>query len=409
MAEKNRKNYLMSEDSIIQYYKNPERYLYQSLEIESQFERPYDYDSYRARHLALPRQEWPSYEPGAVGSINGGLRPRIDEPSGECNRCDIYLPFPPYEDDCSDGMDWLTSSLCTWYPMSRQHPDVTVEIVDYLGEWLTIEDDWFFGDLGGHLTFGLDSGDHQINISIIDSAGNFCDRTSIVFNCSSGQCPPETSISWNDSVSSETIARSSSCTIAILDGVGPYHWEETGTDFSLTNAYTDGLVNELNAGATACGSCTITVTDACGETITGWVRCTTGQWVPKTAYNDQCVSSGPGYWINNLAATYARYYFDYGNKRQEQLSNWGWLQTAPSGETACSYESSGYWGGFDTVQEYCTDLTNTSGQCILDGDNCADGVNASHFDNYNTWCAYGSARYARCICAGSLFLHEWQC
>jgi len=410
MAEKNRKNYLMSEDSIIQYYKNPERYLYQSLEIESQFERPYDYDSYRARHLALPRQEWPSYDPGAVGSVNGGLRPRIDDPSGECNRCDIYLPFPPYEDDCSDGMDWLTSSLCTWYPMSSQHPDVTVEIVDYLGEWLTIEDDWFFGDLGGHLTFGLNSGDHQINISIIDSAGNFCDRTSIPFNCSSSQCPPETSISWDDSVSSETIARDGSCIIAILDGVGPYHWTETGTAFSLTNEYTDGLVNELNAGSTACGSSTITVTDACGETITGWVRCTTGQWVYQGAHSGECMSSGPGYFVNNLGPHYARYYFDYGNKRQEQLTQWGWLSSAPSGETACSYESSGYWGGFDTVQEYCVDLVNIVGTCIIDEDNCADGVNAYWFDNYNTWCSYnGVAKDARCICATSLSYHLWTC
>jgi len=409
MAEKNRKNYLMSEDSLLKHYRNPERYLYQSLAVESQFERPYDYDSYRARHLALPRQEWPSYEPGAVGSTNGGLEPRIEEPSGECRTCGIYNPVPPHEDDCSDGMDWLVAWVCTNYPLHDNHLDVSVELVDYLGEWRTSEEDSFFGDLGGHLTFDLNSGDHQIGISVIDGADNFCEQISFPFNCSYG-CPPDTSISWDDSTSSETIARSSSCTIAVLDGVGPYSWSESGTGFSLTHSDTSGLVNELSAGATACGSCTITVTDACGESITGWVRCTTGQWAYDSAYDDQCVSSGSGYWVNNLGPSWARYYFDYGNKRQEQHSQWGWVGTAPVGKTACLYTSSGYWGGFDTVQEYCTDMVNTVGTCVIDEENCADGVNAYWFNNYNTWCSYGGdPRYARCICASSLSFFLWTC
>ena len=44
-----------------------------------------------------------------------------------------------------------------------------------------------------------------------------------------------------------------------------------GNGFSMTG-------NTLFADDTACGSATITVTDTCGNNITGYVRCTEGVW-----------------------------------------------------------------------------------------------------------------------------------
>ena len=82
-----------------------------------------------------------------------------------------------------------------------------------------------------------------------------------------------------------TIAQSDSdVEITISDGIGPFAWVVTGTGFSLGSATTTGRSNTLNADGTGCGCATITITDACDDTATGYVRCTTGQWVLKGAY-----------------------------------------------------------------------------------------------------------------------------
>uniref|UniRef100_A0A6M3LAW0 Uncharacterized protein n=1 Tax=viral metagenome TaxID=1070528 RepID=A0A6M3LAW0_9ZZZZ len=92
--------------------------------------------------------------------------------------------------------------------------------------------------------------------------------------CETTQCPPDVSISWDDTNSAETIARLGTVNIFVLDGEGPYDWEVSGTGFSLGAAQTDDKSNTLSADGTACGPATITVTDACVESTVGYVRCT---------------------------------------------------------------------------------------------------------------------------------------
>lgn len=90
-------------------------------------------------------------------------------------------------------------------------------------------------------------------------------------------------IVWNDPGSDDTIARNSSCTVAVTDELGkggPYSWSVSGNGFSLKkDPPSNGLTNTLYANGTACGTATITVTDCGGKTTTGYVRCTTGKWV----------------------------------------------------------------------------------------------------------------------------------
>ena len=100
--------------------------------------------------------------------------------------------------------------------------------------------------------------------------------------CNESECCDDTGIAWDDPTSADTVARNASCTVAITDSLGkggPYSWNVSGTGFSLANPTTVGLTNTLSADATACGTATVTVTGCDGAVVTGYVRCTTGQWV----------------------------------------------------------------------------------------------------------------------------------
>lgn len=108
--------------------------------------------------------------------------------------------------------------------------------------------------------------------------------------CSDAECCDASALAWDSGTSATTVARNASVTVAITDSgdSGPFSWAVSGTGFALDNATTTGLTNTLNAGGTACGLATITVT-GCGETsVTGYVRCTTGVWVLET--DDFCVN-----------------------------------------------------------------------------------------------------------------------
>lgn len=67
--------------------------------------------------------------------------------------------------------------------------------------------------------------------------------------------------------------------IYVDKGTPPFHWIVSGTDFSLSASHTEDRTNQLNPGSSACGMATILVTDKCGLTTSGWVRCTNGVWV----------------------------------------------------------------------------------------------------------------------------------
>jgi hypothetical protein len=78
----------------------------------------------------------------------------------------------------------------------------------------------------------------------------------------------------------DEIDRNNSIPICVIGGIPPYTWQVSGNGFSLSEGATKGLTNTLIANDTACGTATITVTDTYGVPVTGYVRCTTGQWSP---------------------------------------------------------------------------------------------------------------------------------
>jgi len=96
----------------------------------------------------------------------------------------------------------------------------------------------------------------------------------------------DTPIEWDYDNSDEEIDQSESgVPIVVTGGIGPYRWEVSPSDkFSLGTTETEGPTNTLSAAGDACGMCTITVTDCCGDECTGSVKCTTGVWAPKGDY-----------------------------------------------------------------------------------------------------------------------------
>jgi len=76
----------------------------------------------------------------------------------------------------------------------------------------------------------------------------------------------------------DEIDRNSSVGISVIGGFPPYTWQVSGNGFSLSLNETEGLSNALYANDTACGTATIEVTDKYGTHVTGYVRCSEGEW-----------------------------------------------------------------------------------------------------------------------------------
>ena len=83
---------------------------------------------------------------------------------------------------------------------------------------------------------------------------------------------------WNDADSATTINPDGTAYVAVNDGCPPFSWSVSGTDFYMLGSDRDGRGNSLIAGASACGTATITVTDSCGGSVTEYVRCSDGVW-----------------------------------------------------------------------------------------------------------------------------------
>jgi len=98
-------------------------------------------------------------------------------------------------------------------------------------------------------------------------------------------------ISFDYDLSAATIARETSEAVYVVANNTPLTWSVSGTGFSLEHTETDGTGNILHAAETACGTAKITITGCDGQSATGYVLCTVGQWLP---YGEVAVTRCPG-------------------------------------------------------------------------------------------------------------------
>lgn len=138
----------------------------------------------------------------------------------------------------------------------------------------------------------------------------------------------------------DEIDRNNTVAISVIGGFSPYTWQVSGNGFSLSLNETEVPSNALYANDTACGSATITVTDNYGATVTGYVRCTEGQWIEKEmgmvcGLGDYCkttsdagcqgnktIIQGNKNWFFNGSITYAVCLYPSGGECTADMIQW---------------------------------------------------------------------------------------
>lgn len=257
----------MGDMSSREFFSSPTRYLAQAISKESEFEKPYLDDDRGKMHMDWPWPDWPPFPdipPWPPWSPPDGPVPGLPG-------CAILCYEPSDCDDpiwCHPGI-WcgtdIGCTLCTWVvegATSGYTPHLSG-----VGSWGI--DVWIDSNLVE------EGGEALVRICMTDPCGNEC-CSDVEVGCK--KCPPEIVISWDDVNSAETIVREGNAGVYVKDGLGPYTWSVAGTGFSMLHNETTTLYNTLQADATACGPATITVTDFCGDSTEGIVRCTEGQW-----------------------------------------------------------------------------------------------------------------------------------
>jgi hypothetical protein len=88
---------------------------------------------------------------------------------------------------------------------------------------------------------------------------------------------------WDTVNNPETIVAGSSVSIAVTGGLGPYTWSTSSNGYTLLASETETGENQVTCAEGVCGTNydvngEISITDACGNTVTGVLRNTGGQW-----------------------------------------------------------------------------------------------------------------------------------
>lgn len=339
----NRRPYYGLKLSIADFFREPVRYLKQSNTQESMMEKPYLIDEYPKMHLSLPDFKYKPKKrhsflgPIASGVPYGGLHifdfgeakcrwdiartgACIEEPvtitlnasylfTGEFNftaqiaedtigvtlselsgteagawdEQDYLLTFP----ENANGSVTICGSASTHTLVSQTFETVVAGMP--VGIYL----------VGGALV-PIEKGQVKPAVaakSIYGIKGASCGCITIESSCD--PCIDIVDFDWDYGSSAETVAQSDSVGVFVADGLGPYDWSVSGTGFTLNSTQTAGVSNTLNADAESCGGAEITVTDACENSTTGYVRSTVGQWVLEehnTDSTDGSCSGGGFFW-----------------------------------------------------------------------------------------------------------------
>lgn len=118
------------------------------------------------------------------------------------------------------------------------------------------------------------SGQMRIRVWMQLANGSECDSEINIYECDEEDCCPECDLAWDTTTSDETLVAPGTANVYITGGTPPFKWEISSEDglWTLGAAETEARANTVDAAAGACGSATITVTDACDCTAEGSIR-----------------------------------------------------------------------------------------------------------------------------------------
>jgi len=358
--ESARKPYYSGERSIVDFFKEPVRYLKESNSVESAFEKPYavEDEPYNKMHLdwSLPDWEW------IWGPTPEGARPNP--------RLCIQWNTPPH---CKISVDdegrvsariWRgihRNPLKDWRVVEAVLTSSNPEVAT--GPLLTQQsrENEFF--LEGEVDLSGCSSGTEICIEY-KSKRDFCasqgfpdgstgvDRKCCTWvSCTDPECtPPEyEEMTWLGMEPPASIARNSSTDVSFTGGKPPFIWTISGDGFSFGGGAkylkTSSRTVVVYTDGTACGAGVIAVSDDCDKQLgDGAVLCTEGQWVTVSSssgftydYSDNC--PGSNLHCSDVAAA-------------GQIWNSGTV-TAQKGRYKVSEKGSQYAGGPGVSCHYC--------------------------------------------------------
>jgi len=169
-----------------------------------------------------------------------------------------------------------------------------------------------------------------------------------------GECSRAPVFLYDAAGSGEELDPSSSVILKVTGGIEEYIFSVSGTGFWFNSSHNSTEETSFTGEATlytdgsACGTAEITVTDACGQIVTGYVRSTVGQWVLKystfssTHTDDSAIITNyeiPG----SLTATSHEYV--NGDCKTTQTSQYNHLGTCDGDEGTCNHDVRCYCDG----------------------------------------------------------------
>jgi len=289
VTSKARKPYLGLKRSLIEFFTAPVRYIKQSNEKESAFEKPYEGADYPSMHFKLPDPDWPTwkFDPTARRLPPS---PEVLGTGSSCKHCDLSS-YRIQADDCdTNAVNIYSSKRCvheahgflapkTWQFTSTDKPAfneerqreiaianpgltamtlgshgqqwgetvLTVEalvgeIVDVQpGRWATHHPDidvWVNPDVDEHVLLG----------TMIDDLGNICTEL-VEVSCSTVVCPPLVVFEFDDASTPDTIAPGGNITVYVTGGSAPYSWGAAGTGFTWASGVTTDPENVLTSAS----------------------------------------------------------------------------------------------------------------------------------------------------------------
>ena len=414
MSYSARRPYLHLADSIRELFQAPIRYMKETLQKESVFEKPYlsGDAGYREMHIDPPGPNPPDkLTPPKCGTL-------ICFQEGDCDRAICFWKL----DDWSPPLPMGYHDKGVWHVAGSAYEDDCC--FDYIQSHF---DNATYG-MGGQLLKGGPGIRFKVNRNGAipnpdDEAKGICTFfiehvTEWNYTCRwkwEIECPRDCTF-FNLVVlcvadgaqlgygsACDTVARNNHVTVKVGGEVGGepaypnYKWTLSGTGFHFdaadgpTTKTTTSEDDEVDvyADATACGTCTITVTDSCGNTGTDYLLCTEGTW---NYVDDSCSYPGTYETVSNDGAPYPNrvYYFDRVVGKYKQRSSYKNYYSASSGgyNFACG-DCSGCGSNDECVELNCAAInalvpTKCSDvdciTCVGDGDGAGNYKSISCFD-----------------------------
>lgn len=298
----NFKTRLGRKSSLVEFYKAPSRYLKESNQIESAFEKPYLDIDYNKMHLDIPAPDWPTWN--FDWKLGSGGGPMADEYTN-CRGCGLSYWRVPFKDCEKYPLNIHASWWCSSHESrglrwsEKGVGDIAVELISGNIKEIT---DGSFVNLFPDKDIWLDPtvSNHVILAQMTDIYGTPCflvvEQECDVCTCPSGD------FAYDDGSTPDTIAPGGSITLYVSGGCPPYSWSVSGLGYTLDNASTTDVTNGLNSASGTCGVnygpiATVTVTDDCSDSVSFGIRSTGGSgWAIQCSFGAcGCGALGVGY------------------------------------------------------------------------------------------------------------------